>query len=354
MRENKVVKLKDVISTKIQNGYSPLCQEDSSGVWVLSLGALTGYSFDSSQIKAVSSSEKMPEEYRLKDNDILVSRSNTLDKVGRCGVFHGEIDNCFYPDLMMRFRADEKIVLTKYLETVLQSEFARKYFQERAAGTSVSMMKINKKILEDFSFSLPSLKEQEKIIKITLVWDSAIEKTIVPLIDNAKHYIYMSVFLITDKRLAAALINAKNRGVEIKVIVDATNAKAKYSKHRLLRQHGIKVKTENYAGKLHSKSMIIDDTYTVIGSMNFSGSGEKKNDENLIVVKNSELAKHYKKFFEYLWVKIPDFWLTHDVSAESIYSIGSCSDGIDNDYDGLIDSADEGCRIKFKKKYSKH
>ncbi len=184
--------------------------------------------------------------------------------------------------------------------------------------------------------------------------DSAIEKTIVPLIDNAKHYIYMPVFLITDKRLAAALINAKNRGVEIKVIVDATNAKAKYSKHRLLRQHGIKVKTENYAGKLHSKSMIIDDAYTVIGSMNFSGSGEKKNDENLIVVKNSGLAKHYKKFFEYLWVKIPDFWLTHDVSAESIYSIGSCSDGIDNDYDGLIDSADEGCRIKFKKKYSKH
>jgi len=177
MSENHIVKLKDVISTKIQNGYSPLCQEDFSGVWVLSLGALTGYSFDSSQIKAVDSNVKMPEEYRLKDNDILVSRSNTLDKVGRCGVFHGEIENCFYPDLMMRFRADEKIVLTKYLETVLQSEFARKYFQERAAGTSVSMMKINKKILEDFSFSLPSLMEQEKIIEITQVWDSAIEKT---------------------------------------------------------------------------------------------------------------------------------------------------------------------------------
>ena len=177
MSKNHIVKLKDVISTKIQNGYSPLCQEYSSGVWVLSLGALTGYSFDSSQIKAVSSTVKMPEEYRLKDNDILVSRSNTLDKVGRCGVFHGEIENCFYPDLMMRFRADEEFVLTKYLEIVLQSEVARKYFQERAAGTSVSMMKINKKILEDFSFSLPSLKEQGKIIEITQVWDSAIEKT---------------------------------------------------------------------------------------------------------------------------------------------------------------------------------
>ena len=150
MSKNRAVKLKDVISTKIQNGYSPLCQEDFSGAWVLSLGALTGYSFDSSQIKAVSSSVKIPEEYRLKNNDILVSRSNTLDKVGRCGVFHGEIENCFYPDLMMRFRANETLVLTKYLETVLQSQFGRKYFQERAAGTSVSMMKINKKILQDF------------------------------------------------------------------------------------------------------------------------------------------------------------------------------------------------------------
>lgn len=177
MSNNRAVKLKDVISTKIQNGYSPLCQEDFSGAWVLSLGALTGYSFDSSQIKAVSSSVKIPEEYRLKNNDILVSRSNTLDKVGRCGVFHGEIENCFYPDLMMRFRANETLVLTKYLETVLQSQFGRKYFQERAAGTSVSMMKINKKILEDFSFPLPSIEEQNKIIEILSTWDSAIEKT---------------------------------------------------------------------------------------------------------------------------------------------------------------------------------
>lgn len=177
MSNNRVVKLKDVISTKIQNGYSPLCQEDFSGAWVLSLGALTGYSFDSSQIKAVSSSVKIPEEYRLKNNDILVSRSNTLDKVGRCGVFHGEIENCFYPDLMMRFRANETLVLTKYLETVLQSQFGKKYFQERAAGTSVSMMKINKKILEDFSFPLPSIEEQNKIIEILSTWDSVIEKT---------------------------------------------------------------------------------------------------------------------------------------------------------------------------------
>lgn len=199
MSNNRAVKLKDVISTKIQNGYSPLCQEDFSGAWVLSLGALTGYSFDSSQIKAVSSSVKIPEEYRLKNNDILVSRSNTLDKVGRCGVFHGEIENCFYPDLMMRFRANESLVLTKYLETVLQSQFGRKYFQERAAGTSVSMMKINKKILEDFSFPLPSLNEQEKIIEITQIWDSAIQKTEKLISEKEKMFNFILKKIFTKK-----------------------------------------------------------------------------------------------------------------------------------------------------------
>ena len=106
------------------------------------------------------------------------------------------------------------------------------------------------------------------------------------------------------------------------------------------------VKTENYAGKLHSKSIIIDDKYLVIGSMNFSLSGENKNDENVIILENPELAKEYRIFFEYLWKKIPDKWLKMTARAESPDSAGSCSDGIDNDFDGNIDLKDEGCKVK--------
>lgn len=180
--------------------------------------------------------------------------------------------------------------------------------------------------------------------------DDVTHKKVIPLINSAKSYIYMPVFLITDKDITTALISAKKRGVDVKVIVDAVNAKGKASKHQILRNNGILVKTENYAGKLHSKSIIIDDKYVVIGSMNFSYSGNYKNDENLIVIKNREVAVFYRKFFEYLWRKIYNFWLTHDVSAESIYSIGSCSDGIDNDFDGKIDSEDEGCKNLVKTK----
>ena len=34
--------------------------------------------------------------------------------------------------------------------------------------------------------------------------------------------------------------------------------------------------------------------------------------------------------------------------AESFDSIGSCFDGIDNDYDGKTDAEDEGCQLQDK------
>ena len=112
----------------------------------------------------------------------------------------------------------------------------------------------------------------------------------------------------------------------------------------MLREAGIPVKIENYAGKVHSKSIIIDDKYVIAGSMNFTKSGENKNDENSVIIEDIRLAKYYKGFFEYLWKKISDKYLKHGVRAEGKYSIGSCSDGIDNNYDGKVDKQDTGCK----------
>lgn len=88
--------------------------------------------------------------------------------------------------------------------------------------------------------------------------------------------------------------------------------------------------------------------YTIIGSMNFSRSGEGVNDENLLIIKDPQIAGFYKTFFQYLWKRIPDKWLKYNARAESLDSIGSCTDKIDNDFDGKIDSADDSCRPSYK------
>ena len=176
--------------------------------------------------------------------------------------------------------------------------------------------------------------------------DKSVKNGVLPLIQSAKKYIYIPTFVITEKRVVEALINAKNRGVDVKIIADALNASNVHSKHKELRNAGIPVKTENFAGKMHSKSIIIDDEYVVIGSMNFSNSGENKNDENLVVLKNSDAAKFYRDFFLYQWGRIPDKWLKLNARAEGEDSVGSCSDGLDNNYDGKTDLQDEACKKK--------
>lgn len=176
--------------------------------------------------------------------------------------------------------------------------------------------------------------------------DDTINSVLIPLVDNAKQYIYIPMFAITHKKFAQALINAHARGVDVKIILDATNAPQKHSAHENLRKAGIPVKVENYAGKMHTKNIIIDDKYLISGSMNLSKNGNSKNDENTLVIENPNFVKFYKKVFLYIWSRIPDIWLTKNPASESHDSIGSCFDGMDNDFDEKIDSEDTGCIIR--------
>lgn len=175
--------------------------------------------------------------------------------------------------------------------------------------------------------------------------DKIITNHVLNYVNSAKKYIYIPAFVVTHKELEKALLAAYKRGVDVKLIIDATNANASKSAVKSLRNGGVPVKIENFAGKVHSKSIIIDDEYILAGSMNLSRSGENFNDENMLIIKNPKFARFYREFFEYLWNKIPDKYLLKSPSAESVDSFGSCSDGIDNDFDGKIDLEDDGCKM---------
>ncbi len=176
--------------------------------------------------------------------------------------------------------------------------------------------------------------------------DKIITNHIIPLIKNAKKYVYIPVFYLTKIELINALETAHKNNADIKIILDSTGAHNKYSIHKQLRQKGIKVKTENYAGKMHTKAIFIDDKYSVIGSMNYTNSGENRNDENVIIIQNKEITEFLRNSFISLWNKIPPKYENYDPKAESIESIGSCYDGIDNDFDKKIDKEDDYCTIK--------
>ena len=163
------------------------------------------------------------------------------------------------------------------------------------------------------------------------------------MIEDADEYIYIPIFYLTHKDLSKELIKANRRGVEVKIILDASAARNRYPMHKKLRQKGIKVKVENFGGKMHIKSIIIDDKYFVSGSMNLTKAGNIRNDENTIIIQNEDLTKRYKQYFLKLWNMIPNKYLYNDPSPESLVSGMSCFDGIDNDFDHTIDNEDRLC-----------
>jgi len=174
----------------------------------------------------------------------------------------------------------------------------------------------------------------------------AMYRGVIPALRSAKESIDVAIFFLTHKNVSRELVAASNRGVKVRVILDATGANNEYSKHNYLRDNGIEVKVENWGGKMHMKSAIIDKKHIILGSMNWTGAGESKNDENTLIIHNAKDAPIYHSFFNLLWMSIPNRWLLVDPPPESKDSIGSCYDGIDNDFDNETDGKDPSCFIK--------
>lgn len=168
-----------------------------------------------------------------------------------------------------------------------------------------------------------------------------------PIINGAKSEILLSAFYLTHKDIVQDLINAKARGVNIKVIIDATSATNKSSKHQILRNAHIPTKVENWGGKNHEKNIVVDGKIFLIGSANFSKSGVLNNDENVIVIENSKIASAYRNHFLKLYSSIDKKYLNSNPPAEGFSSKNSCYDGIDNDFDGKVDIEDTACIRKI-------
>jgi phosphatidylserine/phosphatidylglycerophosphate/cardiolipin synthase-like enzyme len=121
-------------------------------------------------------------------------------------------------------------------------------------------------------------------------------------IDNAVKRIDVAVYTFTSRPLAQALVDAQERGVRVRVILDPSNASGDYSKAAYLVNNGIDVRTEKGAGLMHHKFVLIDDSVLITGSFNWTASAEAENDENILLLKGfPATCRSYSREFERIW-----------------------------------------------------
>ena len=118
---------------------------------------------------------------------------------------------------------------------------------------------------------------------------------IVHEIENAKTDIHVQAYSFTSKPIQVALRNAKGRGLDVSVILDASQRTEKYSGADFIAHGGISVVIDEKPAIAHSKVMIIDQQIVITGSFNFTSAAESKNVENLLILRSELLAKEYLK-----------------------------------------------------------
>jgi phosphatidylserine/phosphatidylglycerophosphate/cardiolipin synthase-like enzyme len=121
------------------------------------------------------------------------------------------------------------------------------------------------------------------------------------LIRGAKDRIYVAIYSFTSDRLAEALIEARRRGVDVRVVMERREANGTGSEYPRLLGAGVEVRLDANPGLMHHKFMVIDGEIVVTGSYNWSAAAEEKNDENLIVIRDRAVAGAFEREFERIW-----------------------------------------------------
>lgn len=160
----KDVLLGDVLMGSPDSGCSAPPRDADTGYFVLGLAALSRHGYVTGDFKPVEPTSKMVSA-KLSKGDLLISRSNTPDRVGYVGIFDDERDDVSFPDTMMRLKPNPAAIDSIYLEAVLQTASAREFLMRIAAGTSASMKKINRANLLKMPFRLPDLAAQRAALE---------------------------------------------------------------------------------------------------------------------------------------------------------------------------------------------
>lgn len=116
---------------------------------------------------------------------------------------------------------------------------------------------------------------------------------IIQEIKQAKKQILVQAYVFSDLSIAQALIRAKQRGLDVKIILDKSQLKGKFTLLNFFRKHKISVVIGCLPGIAHNKIIIIDNDTVITGSYNYTRSATKRNAENLLIIKDSGLAKVY-------------------------------------------------------------
>jgi phosphatidylserine/phosphatidylglycerophosphate/cardiolipin synthase-like enzyme len=157
-----------------------------------------------------------------------------------------------------------------------------------------------------------SVAQQSSIKAVFFSPDDKVRTALVDLIQQEQERMCIAVFMLTDKKIAQALLRAYQKGVAIEIITDPGCLKDQYNKIGFLSDQGLSVFVYNpqhvkgkFASIMHNKFAIFkknkgNKSILWTGSFNFTCAAHKCNQENVLVLDDGELVQRFVTQFERL------------------------------------------------------
>lgn len=137
----------------------------------------------------------------------------------------------------------------------------------------------------------------------------------VRFIGEAQSSIRMAAYGLTSNPIGKALVEAKKRGVDVRVVVDRDHngrRSAPNSVVSFLAANDIPVRIDTAVRIQHNKVLIVDAKSVQNGSFNFTNAAQTSNAENIIIHRDfPELAEVFTRNWEHLWAESRDYLPTY-------------------------------------------
>jgi phosphatidylserine/phosphatidylglycerophosphate/cardiolipin synthase-like enzyme len=117
-------------------------------------------------------------------------------------------------------------------------------------------------------------------------------------VKKARRELLVQAYSFTSDPLTLAMVAAKERGVDVQVILDKSNEVERYSDLHLLLEKNLNPLIDAEHAIAHNKIMIIDRKVLATGSFNFTNQAENQNAENLLIIRGQpQLVEQYRQNF---------------------------------------------------------
>lgn len=202
-----------------------------------------------------------------------------------------------------------KATLAAIITIACSHSFAFDFGSMMLKTTSHAALSKGKKLSEELSAKPSSTVQAAGTIEVAFSPNEGAEALVIKVINSAHNEIRMLSYSFTSAPVTQALLNAKHRGVDIKLVADfesnvEMDKKGKYKSPKsiaalsALSTAGVDVRTIKVYAIHHDKVIIVDGVTTELGSFNYSAAAANRNSENVLVNwNNPALSKVYLDHF---------------------------------------------------------